>query len=284
MLRGLAIAALALLCASPTSGPWLAASAPTAVQAPEPAPSPPQLVGVAAPAQPSEDATRRPRKASSTPRPQHRPRDRDPVEPPQRDAVKRPPRDAGSRPASEPPPRATDLPPAPEPPPPTPPLPPGAVPRGRYHLVQPGDTAGAVAMTYGLRDQWLVYDANPFLVRPDPLPAGSWLYIPHPAVPVASRPRPGAPGWSEDADNVVLVDQLWLNLAACESSGNWGIASGNGYFGGLQFRLDSWQLVGGAGYPHQAQPIEQIARADALQRLQGWKAWPVCSRRLGLRR
>ena len=69
----------------------------------------------------------------------------------------------------------------------------------------------------------------------------------------------------------------------CESSGDWGIDSGNGYYGGLQFLPSSWRAVGGRGFPHHAHPVEQIARADALQRIQGWKAWPVCSVKLGLR-
>jgi hypothetical protein len=72
-------------------------------------------------------------------------------------------------------------------------------------------------------------------------------------------------------------------LAACESSGNWGVNSGNGFYGGLQFTLDSWRLVGGSGYPHKHPALEQIRRAERLLNLQGWVAWPVCSEMLGLR-
>lgn len=76
---------------------------------------------------------------------------------------------------------------------------------------------------------------------------------------------------------------VWYALAQCESGGDWGAATGNGFWGGLQFTLSSWRAVGGSGYPHHASPSEQIARGQALQRLQGWGAWPACSRKLGLR-
>jgi len=75
----------------------------------------------------------------------------------------------------------------------------------------------------------------------------------------------------------------WQRLAMCESSGNWHINTGNGYYGGLQFSLASWRAVGGRGYPHHASKAEQIRRAERLQNMQGWGAWPECSRRIGLR-
>ncbi len=75
----------------------------------------------------------------------------------------------------------------------------------------------------------------------------------------------------------------WLRLAQCESGGDWQINTGNGYYGGLQFGLTSWRAVGGSGYPHQASMLEQMYRAERLLALQGWGAWPSCSRQLGLR-
>ncbi|MFS2076001.1 transglycosylase family protein, partial [Curtobacterium sp. CT11-133] len=33
----------------------------------------------------------------------------------------------------------------------------------------------------------------------------------------------------------------WDALAQCESGGNWAINTGNGYYGGLQFNLGTWQ-------------------------------------------
>ena len=161
-------------------------------------------------------------------------------------------------------------------------LPPDEVPRGRYHRVEPGDTAASIAAAYGLSNQWAVYDANPVIVDPDQPPVGAWLYIPHPTMTPAARPRPGQPGYSTTPSGTVIVDGIWLQLAQCESSGDWGIDTGNTFYGGLQFTLSSWRAVGGAGYPHQAHPMEQIARADYLQRIQGWQAWPMCAAKLGL--
>ena len=78
-------------------------------------------------------------------------------------------------------------------------------------------------------------------------------------------------------------DPVWDRVAQCESGGNWSINTGNGYYGGLQFSLQSWRAVGGSGYPHQATKLEQIDRAERLRAIQGWGAWPSCSSQLGLR-
>lgn len=78
---------------------------------------------------------------------------------------------------------------------------------------------------------------------------------------------------------------MWERLAQCESGGNWRINTGNGYYGGLQFLLQTWRYVGGSGYPHQASKAEQIYRAERLLEY-SWATfsnqWPACSRRLGL--
>ena len=70
----------------------------------------------------------------------------------------------------------------------------------------------------------------------------------------------------------------WLRIAECESNGRWDINTGNGYYGGLQFSLTSWRGVGWSGYPHQHSMIEQMWAAERLLDLQGWGAWPHCSR------
>lgn len=76
---------------------------------------------------------------------------------------------------------------------------------------------------------------------------------------------------------------VWDRMAHCESTSRWHVNTGNGYYGGLQFSLRSWRLVGGTGYPHEHSREEQIFRGERLLDLQGWGAWPSCSRRLGLR-
>lgn len=75
---------------------------------------------------------------------------------------------------------------------------------------------------------------------------------------------------------------VWDQLASCESGGNWSANTGNGYYGGLQFSLESWRSVGGSGYPHEHSREEQIARGKILQARQGWSAWGTCANKLGL--
>jgi hypothetical protein len=68
----------------------------------------------------------------------------------------------------------------------------------------------------------------------------------------------------------------WDAIAACESGGNWKANTGNGYFGGLQFRQSSWVAAGGLKYASRADRAtrrEQIAVARRLAAIQGMSAW-----------
>lgn len=81
----------------------------------------------------------------------------------------------------------------------------------------------------------------------------------------------------EHRRKVVRPYRAWLaSTARCESGGQWAINTGNGFYGGLQFKLKSWQAVGGRGFPHHATQLEQEYRGVRLLRLQGAGAWPVC--------
>ena len=71
----------------------------------------------------------------------------------------------------------------------------------------------------------------------------------------------------------------WDAVAACESGGNWGTATGNGYYGGLQFTMGTWHANGGSGSPQHASREEQIRVAENVLHSQGIGAWPVCGRR-----
>jgi hypothetical protein len=71
----------------------------------------------------------------------------------------------------------------------------------------------------------------------------------------------------------------WTGVAECESGGNWAINTGNGYYGGVQFSLETWRSVGGSGYPHQNSAGEQAYRADLLRQRSGLGQWPVCGSR-----
>ncbi|WP_183100991.1 resuscitation-promoting factor [Nocardioides pelophilus] len=76
---------------------------------------------------------------------------------------------------------------------------------------------------------------------------------------------------------------VWDALAQCESGGNWAINTGNGYYGGLQFNLGTWQAYGGSGYPHQNSREAQIAVAERLRAATGgYGSWPGCAASLGL--
>jgi murein DD-endopeptidase MepM/ murein hydrolase activator NlpD len=79
----------------------------------------------------------------------------------------------------------------------------------------------------------------------------------------------------------------WDKVAHCESSGNWRINTGNGYYGGLQFASSTWKSFGGLSYAPRADLAtknQQIAVAEAVLRSQGPGAWPVCSVQAGLNR
>ncbi|MEW2218620.1 transglycosylase family protein [Streptomyces sp. NPDC006990] len=80
---------------------------------------------------------------------------------------------------------------------------------------------------------------------------------------------------------------VWEKVAACESSGNWNTATGNGYFGGLQFSNSTWEAYGGTAYAaraDQATKDQQIAVAEKVLEGQGPGAWPTCGPRASLAR
>ncbi|MEZ0068098.1 LysM repeat protein [Streptacidiphilus sp. MAP12-20] len=77
----------------------------------------------------------------------------------------------------------------------------------------------------------------------------------------------------------------WDRVAACESTGNWNINTGNGFSGGLQFTPSTWAEFGGTAYApsaDQASKSQQIAIAENVLATQGPGAWPVCSQQAGL--
>ncbi|MEU5294766.1 transglycosylase family protein [Streptomyces umbrinus] len=86
--------------------------------------------------------------------------------------------------------------------------------------------------------------------------------------------------------NAADVD-TWNKVAACESTNNWQINTGNGYYGGLQFTQSTWEAYGGRAYAARADLAtkdQQIAVAEKVLKGQGPGAWPTCSVRAGLTR
>ncbi|SEP64642.1 Murein DD-endopeptidase MepM and murein hydrolase activator NlpD, contain LysM domain [Streptomyces sp. yr375] len=79
----------------------------------------------------------------------------------------------------------------------------------------------------------------------------------------------------------------WNKVAACESTNDWDINTGNGFYGGLQFTQSTWEAYGGTRYAPRADLAtrdQQIAVAEKVLDGQGPGAWPVCSVRAGLSR
>ncbi|WP_349362076.1 transglycosylase family protein [Streptomyces sp. H27-C3] len=159
----------------------------------------------------------------------------------------------------------------------------------KTYTVQPGDTLSRIAdKQLGDASKWqALYATNRTTVGNDPnvIVPGQNLRLtttansaPSPTRPstnpVPQPPAPTAPNTSPTR---------WDRLAQCESTGNWSINSGNGYYGGLQFSLPTWRAFGGNGMPHQQPRAEQIRIAEKVLRVQGPGAWPHCSYEAGMR-
>jgi hypothetical protein len=72
----------------------------------------------------------------------------------------------------------------------------------------------------------------------------------------------------------------WDRVAKCESGGLWSANQDNGYYGGLQLSLDTWEEYGGTDYaerPDLASRGEQIAVAEQILSKEGLQGWPSCA-------
>jgi hypothetical protein len=70
--------------------------------------------------------------------------------------------------------------------------------------------------------------------------------------------------------NVLFV--MSLSMTASVASAN----TGNGFYGGLQFKPSTWSSHGGVGNPAEASREQQIAVAENVLQSQGVDAWPEC--------
>lgn len=166
--------------------------------------------------------------------------------------------------------------------------------------IQDGDYLEKVAIDHNTTYLRVFY-ANATITNPDLIYPGDSIRIPDASetlaarelvssAPAAAKQQVAANPAADTQPTMPLANavpavgdgSVWDRIAACESGGNWGINTGNGFYGGLQFTLSSWQAVGGVGYPNQASREEQIARGAMLQARQGWNAWPLCSHRAGV--
>lgn len=80
----------------------------------------------------------------------------------------------------------------------------------------------------------------------------------------------------------IAAAKAWANgsmprrVRQCESGGNYGINTGNGYYGAYQFAAGTWLGVGGgkyARYAHQAPKFAQDHMAYRLWKRSGWGPW-----------
>ncbi len=69
---------------------------------------------------------------------------------------------------------------------------------------------------------------------------------------------------------------MWDRIAQCESTGNWSINNGNGYYGGLQFDIRTWLGAGGGDFAPRADlasRAEQITVANRVYAQRGPQPW-----------
>jgi LysM repeat protein len=174
--------------------------------------------------------------------------------------------------------------------------------------VKQGDNLSKLAKRAKLASWRPIWDLNNKIKHPNLIYPGQKLLIPAKGEKVKHRPLPAlvviravsqersaAPASSSGASSSrrstvtrsastsSVGGGVWDRLAQCESGGNWGTNTGNGYSGGLQFAQGTWSANGGSGSAHNASRSEQIRVAERIRASQGWGAWPACSSKLGLR-
>jgi LysM repeat protein len=173
-------------------------------------------------------------------------------------------------------------------------------------VVKQGDTLSRIAKRAKLASWRPIWDLNTKIAHPNLIYPGQKLLIPAKGEQLKHRPLPAlavtrvvsqeqssgrsaAPASSSRRSTVTRSaaapagGSVWDRLAQCESGGNWGINTGNGYSGGLQFAPGTWRANGGSGSAANASRAEQIRVAERVRASQGWGAWPACSSKLGLR-
>jgi LysM repeat protein len=173
--------------------------------------------------------------------------------------------------------------------------------------VKRGDTLSRIAKKAKLASWRPIWDLNKKVAHPNLIYPGQKLVLPAKGEKVKHRPLPAlavtrvvsseraaAPASSSQRSTsrrstvtrsaaAPAGGGVWDRLARCESGGNWGTNTGNGYSGGLQFAPGTWRANGGTGSAHNASRAEQIRVAERVRASQGWGAWPACSAKLGLR-
>ncbi|MGN6442997.1 MAG: transglycosylase family protein [Arthrobacter sp.] len=92
-----------------------------------------------------------------------------------------------------------------------------------------------------------------------------------------AAPAPAAAAANTGAAAPAMMNEaMWDKIAQCESTGNWSINSGNGYYGGLQFDIQTWIGAGGGAYAPNASlatKAQQIDIANRVYAQRGLSPW-----------
>ncbi|HEY8752509.1 MAG TPA: ubiquitin-like domain-containing protein [Arthrobacter sp.] len=95
-------------------------------------------------------------------------------------------------------------------------------------------------------------------------------------VTVGTKAKPAAGANTGAAAPGMMNEAMWDKIAQCESTGNWSINSGNGYYGGLQFNIQTWIGAGGGAYAPNASlatKAQQIDIANRIYAQRGLQPW-----------
>lgn len=82
---------------------------------------------------------------------------------------------------------------------------------------------------------------------------------------------------------VNVSDDIYMQLAYCESGARWDYNGSSGYDGAFQFSPATWNSMStGYAFAYLAPPEVQIDAAKRLIARSGWGQFPACARKLGL--
>lgn len=161
----------------------------------------------------------------------------------------------------------------------------------------------AVAVALGLVLALVVVDdsdpVRPPTAAPSTLAPSPTASSP-PPVPTPESPPGVVAAALNEVEEIEEPGRTWVRLADCESgewdaegtpirgSADWayGTSAQVRFEGGLHFEPSTWDEFrdpGMAEHAGEAELVNQVVVAERVLDAQGWGAWPVCSRKLGLR-
>lgn len=146
-----------------------------------------------------------------------------------------------------------------------------AMPKGEHKVVQAG-VAGSISKNFKL----VLVDGR---VASKTLVSQSVTREPvteKVSIGTKEAPKVEAAANTGAAAPAMMNEGMWDKIAQCESGGNWSINSGNGYYGGLQFDIQTWLGSGGGSYApnaSQASKAQQIAVANRVYAQRGLSPW-----------